>query len=269
MLRIRLLTAAVMLVVVGWSLFGAPPSVWPMLVTGLMVWAAWEWAGLAQVSVVWQGSYAVAIVIIYRWGQNELWSQWLSEGAILFWILAVPWWLRGQWRVPGWVLLSVGMLVMLPTGWSLEVLQLRGNQVLLAVMAVLWVTDSAAYFTGKAWGRHKLAPSISPGKTWEGVAGGGVAVTVYGGLWWAWALNGGEGAMAVVLRQHQWTWFFMIWLLAVLGILGDLFESWVKRCAGVKDSGRGLPGHGGILDRIDALTATLPLAAWWLGGTWH
>jgi phosphatidate cytidylyltransferase len=127
-------------------------------------------------------------------------------------------------------------------------------------MAIVWVSDSAAYFTGKAIGRHKLAPALSPGKTWEGVGGGLVAVLVYSlvlGIylpelvspWWA------TDAGPVRITTSIWL------VLAVAGIFGDLAESWAKRVAGVKDSGTLLPGHGGLLDRVDATLPLLPIAA--------
>ena len=125
---------------------------------------------------------------------------------------------------------------------------------LLLVMAVVWVADSAAYFTGLAFGRHKLAPAISPGKTWEGVAGAFVAVALYA-FTLAGAETGKRGAVAIVV---------VCMAMTALSIIGDLFESLCKRQAGVKDSGNVLPGHGGILDRIDGLVAALPLAAWLL-----
>jgi phosphatidate cytidylyltransferase len=119
-------------------------------------------------------------------------------------------------------------------------------------MGVVWTADIAAYFTGRAFGRHKLAPQISPGKTWEGVAGALVAVMLY---WSAisWGLPG--------LSLHFAAGLVLVVALTGVGILGDLFESWLKRVAGLKDSGALLPGHGGVLDRVDALTSTLPLAA--------
>jgi phosphatidate cytidylyltransferase len=117
-------------------------------------------------------------------------------------------------------------------------------------MSAIWISDTAAYFSGRAWGRRKLAPSISPGKTWEGVAGALAAVLVYALLW---SNSSGSEARASLLVP-------LLLLLAAMGIIGDLFESLMKRQAGVKDSGNILPGHGGILDRIDALTSTLPLA---------
>ena len=125
-------------------------------------------------------------------------------------------------------------------------------------MAVVWVADIAAYFTGRAFGRRKLAPSISPGKTWEGAAGAAVAVLAFGFGVLAMRgaeLQGGVAVIAVVLLA--WT---------AVSIVGDLFESLLKRQAGLKDSGNILPGHGGILDRIDSLTSTLPMVA--LGAVW-
>jgi phosphatidate cytidylyltransferase len=120
--------------------------------------------------------------------------------------------------------------------------------VLLGVMAVVWIADTAAYFSGRHFGRHKLAPAISPGKTWEGVAGALVALALYAG---AASLLAGMPLLGLLL---------MVSGLLYVSVLGDLFESWIKRVSGMKDSGSTLPGHGGVLDRIDALTSTLPIA---------
>ena len=124
---------------------------------------------------------------------------------------------------------------------------------MLGVMAVVLVADIAAYFSGRAFGRHKLAPSISPGKTWEGAIGGGLAVLIFGFgvLTWQGASQPG-GALVVAAGLVGWT---------AISIIGDLYESLLKRQAGIKDSGNILPGHGGILDRIDSLTSTLPMVA--------
>jgi phosphatidate cytidylyltransferase len=131
---------------------------------------------------------------------------------------------------------------------------------LLAVLAVVWISDTAAYFVGRRFGKRKLAPSISPGKTWEGVAGALVAVGLYA---LAWAYLGGSGGMPAwpsgARVAPAWTLPVLLGL-AVAGMIGDLFESLIKRQAGVKDSGTLLPGHGGILDRFDAPVAMLPLA---------
>jgi phosphatidate cytidylyltransferase len=165
-----------------------------------------------------------------------------------FWLLAAPAWLaRGMkpGRAPG--LLVAGMIVLLPAALAMTALEPRR---LLMILMLVWLADSAAYFAGRAWGRRKLAPSISPGKTWEGALAGVAAALVW----------------AIICRRYfdeaAWPRYLAgAALLAVASILGDLFESAAKRRAGVKDSGTLLPGHGGILDRIDSATAVLPLSA--------
>jgi phosphatidate cytidylyltransferase len=141
-----------------------------------------------------------------------------------------------------------GVAVLLPTWAALLYLHARGPGVLLGVMAIVWIADTAAYFAGRYFGRHKLAPVISPGKTWEGVAGAFVAVALY------------AAALSTVVGMPLLSLLVMVSGLLYLSVLGDLFESWIKRVSGMKDSGTVLPGHGGVLDRIDALTSTLPVA---------
>ena len=122
----------------------------------------------------------------------------------------------------------------------------------LAVMGIVWVADTAAYFAGRAFGRHKLAPHVSPGKTWEGVGGAVLGVTGY------WLVL---SAIAPAQAGRMPVGLLLPLVLLAVSVYGDLFESWVKRMAGQKDSGTLLPGHGGLLDRIDALTSALPFAA--------
>jgi phosphatidate cytidylyltransferase len=120
-------------------------------------------------------------------------------------------------------------------------------------MGIVWVADTAAYFAGRKYGKTKLAPSISPGKTWEGVAGAIFGVSIYVTLVWTFSDEFARLQILPAMLLTSWWW-------VVLAVMGDLFESAIKRQAGVKDSGALLPGHGGLLDRIDALTSTLPLA---------
>lgn len=168
--------------------------------------------------------------------------------AALFWLLVAPAWLaRGLRADRRTAVAASGFVVLLPAALAMTSLD-AGR--LLAVLVLVWVADSAAYFVGRAWGRRRLAPSISPGKTWEGAAGGVAGALVY----------------AIICRRFfddpAWApYLAAAALLAVISIVGDLFESAAKRRAGVKDSGALLPGHGGILDRIDSATAVLPLAA--------
>ena len=126
---------------------------------------------------------------------------------------------------------------------------------MLGLLFVVWIADTAAYFTGRAFGKHKLAPSISPGKTREGALGAWLAVTVYVAVFVLWLKPDGFANLNVSV----WQVLFIAFFLTYQSIMGDLYESWLKRCAGVKDSGASLPGHGGILDRIDAILPVLPL----------
>jgi phosphatidate cytidylyltransferase len=141
--------------------------------------------------------------------------------------------------------------VLIPFWYALAWLQQTPVR-LLVTLGVVWIADIAAYFAGRAFGRHKMAPTISPGKTWEGVLGAVVAVVAYWSVVCAFVPEFGR------LFVSGLVW---VLLLTAASIQGDLFESWMKRLAGVKDSGALLPGHGGLLDRVDALTSTLPFAA--------
>ncbi|HKA39653.1 MAG TPA: phosphatidate cytidylyltransferase, partial [Burkholderiales bacterium] len=145
-----------------------------------------------------------------------------------------------------------GWAVLVPAWLALLRLQAQ-PAVLLALLGIVWVADSSAYLAGKTWGKHSLAPSISPAKTWEGVVGAAVGVAVYYVL---------VGYLAPEWRWwRSWSGAVLVSGVVVLCVVGDLFESWIKRLAGAKDSGSLLPGHGGILDRIDSVTSSMPFAA--------
>ena len=144
------------------------------------------------------------------------------------------------------LLAAAGFIVIVPAALALATL---GPAEILAVLVLVWIADTAAYFVGRAYGGRKLPPSISPGKTWEGAAGGFAGALVYAML------------LAFFRGQPWWAYVAIAAVLAVLSIVGDLFEAAAKRQAGVKDSGTMLPGHGGIMDRIDSATATVPICA--------
>jgi phosphatidate cytidylyltransferase len=152
-----------------------------------------------------------------------------------------------------------GWIVLVGAWMALVELQSRSPWLVLAAMAIVWIADTAAYFSGRAFGRRKLAPQISPGKTWEGVYGGLAAVAVYALCLVPFAREAGFAPVVGALAIALWLGFAL--LLAGISVIGDLFESLLKRHAGVKDSGNLLPGHGGVLDRTDALLAAMPLAA--------
>jgi phosphatidate cytidylyltransferase len=145
------------------------------------------------------------------------------------------------------------LVLLLPVWLALVQLRQAGPLTLLAIMSVVWLADIGAYFAGRSFGKHKLAPAISPGKTWEGAIGGAVAVLAYGLLL--------SSKLPPTLAGNLPLLLMVLVLLTAISILGDLFESLLKRQAGLKDSSNVLPGHGGVLDRIDSLTSTLPLVA--------
>lgn len=190
--------------------------------------------------------------------------------SAVFWLLLVPFWLWRKWTLRGndFFGYAIGFVVILPTWAAMVYLYSKSPWLLIAAMAIVWVADIGAYFTGRALGRHKLAPGISPGKTWEGVAGAVASVIAYG-LVWVFLLPKSTGGQVSgllpdrVMGMHYASLLFLLLLVALtgMGVLGDLFESLLKRQVGLKDSSGLLPGHGGVLDRIDSLTATLPLVA--------
>ena len=188
--------------------------------------------------------------------KKNMWDlgRWLYLPAAIFWLLVVPVWMKNRWALSksllGW---AVGIIVILPTWLALIHLRQAGTYSLLIIIGVVWVADMAAYFSGRTFGRRKLAPVISPRKTWEGAIGGGLAVLLYGFIL-SYYLPG-------IIIKNYGVLIIVLIFMTIMSILGDLFESLLKRQAGLKDSSNLLPGHGGVLDRLDSLTATLPLAA--------
>jgi phosphatidate cytidylyltransferase len=262
MLRARILTAVIMLSVFLAALFYLSSIFWMALLLALTTAGSLEWTRLARFSL----NHTIAYLLLTVLLAGELLfvlSRAVSVdpytpsflgiyvASLIFWIFGATIFLKSKRPVGSVVLLAlIGWLVLLPTCLALYQLRAIDPLLLLGFMSAIWLSDTAAYFSGRTWGKNKLAPSISPGKTWEGVAGALVAVLVYA-LFWSY----GEDAIPPALLIP------LLLLLAALGIVGDLFESLMKRHAGLKDSGTILPGHGGILDRIDALTSTLPVAA--------
>jgi phosphatidate cytidylyltransferase len=213
--------------------------------------AGHEWARLCALANARAWLYAVgvasAFAALHAVGEPALGLAFVA--AALFWVLVVPTWLaRGVNPEQRRALIVAGFVVLVPAALALAALPPAS---VLAVLVLVWVADTAAYFVGRAWGRRKLAPGISPSKTWEGAWGGLVGAVAY-------AIIGGTFLTGV----SAWPVYAGVAvLLSAISILGDLFESAAKRQAGVKDSGALLPGHGGILDRVDSATAVLPIAA--------
>jgi phosphatidate cytidylyltransferase len=254
----RLLTVAILLPLFAAALLFLPRTAWALfLLPGLAV-AAAEWMGLAGCSAATRYAYAgvvalTALAILLMASGSPL-EWWLFGAAAAFWIVVAPAWLLGHWSIRQRVVLGgVGWIALVPMWLALVRLQ-ETPWILLLILSIVWLADTAAYAAGKRWGRHKLAPVVSPGKSWEGVAGAAIAVGLYYAVLWFVAPAGWDG----------WRGAFgaaVFTAVFVLSIVGDLFESLMKRQAGVKDSGQLLPGHGGLLDRIDGLTSTVPVAA--------
>ncbi|MGQ0522133.1 MAG: phosphatidate cytidylyltransferase [Betaproteobacteria bacterium] len=269
MFAARFVTGIVLLALFGGALFLLPNAYWSALLLLALHFAALEWAALAGYRRVARWAFAAAVlgagVALLLHGYRTTPTMPNSSPlyvsvywvAAVFWIVIAPAWLMKQWRPRNGLILGIaGVIVLVPTWLALVVLQATPTQ-LIVVLGVVWIADTAAYLVGRRLGKHALAPRISPGKTWEGLIGAVAAVAVYFSLLWfifAAERSPRDAAIGVALFAA----------VTALSVEGDLFESWMKRQAGMKDSGALLPGHGGVLDRIDGLTASLPIAALWL-----
>ena len=275
MLRLRILTAIALLAVLLPAVFYPDPLVFAFVAGVLMACGAWEWfrlngAGPALsrlAGVICAG--ACGVLWLFRPSPEVLRYVWLASAAL--WVLGGGALIRAGTTV--WAELSVGLrqtvgLVVLCVAWlAVLAARFRGVNFLFSVMALVWVADIAAYFTGRSLGgrffQRKLAPDISPGKTREGAIGGLLGVLLLALIWTRVDLVFTVDSPSIYTQLASRHWVFMIaaiLCLAVMSICGDLLESLVKRVSGAKDSSQLLPGHGGVLDRIDALLPVLPLA---------
>jgi phosphatidate cytidylyltransferase len=278
MLKTRVITALVILPVVLFALFALPAWGWALFTFGIVAAAIWEWSRFCRLSsgaaIAYQTITLVVCAFIFvAYDKGSVagieFAQIKGVGfalSLLFWALVVPVWLWSTWKSPPAITAIAGWLVILPTWLALMSLRDIAPWLLLSFAAIVWVADIAAYFVGRRFGKQKLAPAISPGKTIAGAYGAVVGVMLYFFLWryliGATPVN--TDAWVRELQSHGWVLFAAFVVLSLFSIIGDLFESWMKRCADMKDSSNLLPGHGGILDRIDALTSTLPLAGLYL-----
>ncbi len=262
MLLQRLITALVLIpLVIGGTLYLSTPTF--SLLFGLVVlYAGWEWSRLSLLPG-WSASVLFLLLLAAAlWGiswlleQDAAWGFRLSAVTTAWWLLVIVWLSRYQpdhsYR-PGPLAMAVaGFIVLVPFWSALVVIHAFGKDgplLVLFLMILTWVADSGAYFAGRRWGRVKLAPRISPGKTREGVYGALVGAAICGALLAWFRPETGQPLLLVLFCVG----------VAFVSVFGDLFESLFKRLAGVKDSGRLLPGHGGMLDRIDSLTAAAPV----------
>lgn len=271
MLKQRVITALVLLALLLPALFASTAEPLAGLTLILIAVGAWEWGclnGMTMRGALRMGA-ACTMLCLLSWAAHLAYEPvaWLWSVSGAAWVLMGAWLLRAG--VAGWPTISrfvravVGLLALWLTWLAMYQAKVMGVNFLISLLFLVWMADVAAYFSGRAFGRRKLAAAISPGKSWEGVWGGMAGVLVMAFLWvWVdtqWAFE----SYSLFSRLNARGWPFMVLatlFLVSMSVVGDLMESLVKRSAGFKDSSHLLPGHGGVLDRVDALLPTLPLA---------
>lgn len=254
MLKARLLTMSILIPVVVGAITYLPTSGLVALMGAVVGVAAWEWAELFTWSRTHTLQYVLLMLLAYLGVCVAVPPGWGLA-------LAGLWWLFAAWQcycyprvvnAPDSHLYNalIGAWVLLPCGLAIGVLRQLGVEVVLAVLVLVWLADIAGYVFGKWLGKQRLMPVISPGKTWQGLAGQVLVALLAVPLLACW-----------LPVFSVWVWGAVSLLVVVSALLGDMYESLIKRLVGVKDSGALLPGHGGILDRIDSMAAVLPLVS--------
>jgi len=257
MLRQRVITAVIALAILALVLFVVPPLMAELVIALIILAAAWEWSGFLGSNTPATRIFYVVFIAALMASVGMVWPDGVErvlQVAVIWWLLALIWTFLFPTPIPVFLRWICGALVLVPLYAALVLLYQATPSLLLFVLLIVWAADIGAYFVGKQYGRVKLAPSISPGKTWEGVIGGLVLVALLalGRSFWF------ETDLAIIVP----------FCLGVAGvsIVGDLTVSMFKRTAGLKDSGTLFPGHGGVLDRVDSVAAAAPLFA--LGLSW-
>ena len=270
MLKQRVITALVLLALLLPALFHTRPEALAGLTLILIAAGAWEWGRLNHLAFAPAlGLSSVCLALcLFSWAQGWPWEPsrllWLSVGGtwVLMGVALLRLGVQGWPRVARPLRLVGGVAALWMTWLAVFQAKVMGVNFLLSLLALVWMADIAAYFAGRAFGRRKLAPSISPGKTWEGAVGGLIGVVLLS-LVWTWADQRYDmDSLSLYSRlQAKGTPLLLLGaaFLAAMSVVGDLVESLVKRSAGFKDSSQLLPGHGGVLDRVDALLPALPL----------
>lgn len=268
MLKQRVITALILAPIAIAAIFLFPKLYFSLFSTVVLLIAAWEWSNIMRLEgALFRGTY-VALVAVVMWLAYPMSTVMLCGLGVLWWLIALRWVVTYPDGVEQWGKFSVlglmGILVIIPS-WKaiieLQAIESNGPWILMYVMILVWGADTGAYFAGRKFGKTKLAPEVSPGKSIAGVVGG-LVLTI---------------ALAILIGLNldlsigQWISFLFVSALTVLSsVLGDLLESMVKRFRGIKDASQILPGHGGVLDRLDSLTAALPVFAtgYFLIGGW-
>jgi phosphatidate cytidylyltransferase len=260
MLKQRILTAIILLPIVVALILYAPTTWLAVALTVVMSLAAYEWSALAgYTGHTLRIRYVLVTLLIcggfymggrYAGWEIVLWS--LVVLAVVWWFSILVWLAFWRGRMPRALKAVCGWVTLIPSLFASVALADARPALLLWLFCIIWSADIGAYFAGKAFGRHKLAPEISPGKTWEGVAGGTMTMLLAIAIGWWWLIPHDRAVLFIICLIAGW-----------FSIVGDLSESFFKRQAGLKDSGTLFPGHGGVLDRVDSLTAAAPF--FWLG----
>jgi phosphatidate cytidylyltransferase len=251
----RVVTAAVLIIVLLVVVLWLPPVATVVALTLLVLAGAWEWAAFLRITRLWQRLAYVAVVavllpLVWHYSENVQGLKLVLQIAVVWWIVALGWVMFAPRLVSSSAAAIAGILALVPAWIALARLRIdfeRGAEWVLFALILVQVADIGAFFVGRRFGRRRLAPNVSPGKTWEGVIGGFIASGLVAIL--------GSSHFGIPLAQ------FLPLCLAVVAfsIVGDLTESLLKRFAGLKDSGRLFPGHGGVMDRIDSVTAAAPV----------
>ncbi|WP_028304716.1 phosphatidate cytidylyltransferase [Oceanospirillum maris] len=259
MLKQRILTALIIAPLALWGLFGLSADYYVLFVSAIVLVGGWEWANLSGVSVSRRLIYPIVMALVLL-GLDYVRSPDIDlailYGAAVAW-LAAFWFVIQYPKNAIWTSvparLVIGFIVLIPCWIGFVELRTNlwfGKEALLYILLLVWCADIGAYFAGRRFGKAKLAPKVSPGKSWAGVYGGLVATTVLAiACSFYWGLNNSDRITLLLITL----------MVTAVSVLGDLFESMVKRHRGIKDSSQLLPGHGGVMDRIDSLTAAVPL----------
>lgn len=263
MLRSRILTALALALLLVMAILYSPPTITAVILSLILLVGAWEWSAFLAVRPLWRVLYVILLIAGglagFFWTLDTRNFIWTLSLAVAWWLLALLWIVGAPQRGGGRSAALAGLLALLPTWIALvhiDALWPQGAQWTLFILALSFAADTGAFFAGRQFGRLLLAPRVSPKKTWEGVLGGmllALGVGAFGAVWF-----GLEPLLFVPLCLGA----------AGFSVVGDLTESLFKRHVNLKDSGRVFPGHGGVLDRIDSVSAATPvitLGLIWLG----